>query len=125
MGLSVLALIDINILIDFLTGAEAAREELNRYAKPAISLITWMEVLAGASDDEEALLLRSFLAGFDRVPIDEHVCEVAVDIRRRMRIRLPDSIIWASAQRMNAILVTRNTRDFPEDAPGIRVPYKL
>lgn len=125
MALSVIALIDTNVLIDFLAGAEAARDELGRYRRPAISLITWMEVLVGASNDEEALQLKSFLAEFDRVPIDDHVCEMAVDIRRRTRMRLPDSIIWASAQRMNAILVTRNTRDFPEDDPGIRVPYRL
>ena len=120
-----IALIDTNILIDFLAGTEAARDELNRYRKPAISSITWMEVLIGASNDEEVLRLTSFLAGFDRVPIDDRVCEIAVEIRRKTRIRLPDSIIWASARRMNAILVTRNTKDFPEDNPGIRVPYRL
>ena len=125
MALNVIALIDTNILIDFLSGTEAARDELSRYTRPTISLITWMEVLVGASNDEEVLRLTSFLAEFDRVPIDDGVCELAVDIRRRTRIRLPDSIIWASAQRINAILITRNTRDFPEDDPGVRVPYRL
>jgi hypothetical protein len=40
-------------------------------------------------------------------------------------MRLPDAIIWASAQKENALLVSRNTKDFPVDAPGIRIPYTL
>lgn len=34
------ALIDTNILIDYLGGTDAARQELARYAAPAISAIT-------------------------------------------------------------------------------------
>lgn len=82
-----------------------------------------MEVLVGARADEEAAGLRSFLARFERLPIDDAVSEVAVKIRRRQRIRLPDAIIWATAQVAQTILVTRNTRDFPADDPGVRVPY--
>lgn len=49
----------------------------------------------------------------------------AVQIRRAQRIRLPDAIIWATAQVNNAVLVTRNTKDFPPDQEGIRLPYTL
>ena len=38
------ALFDTNILIDYLRGIPAAREELGRYRPKAISLVTWMEV---------------------------------------------------------------------------------
>lgn len=34
-------------------------------------------------------------------------------------------MIMATAQANGAILVTRNTRDFPAEMPGIRVPYTL
>jgi predicted nucleic acid-binding protein len=40
-------------------------------------------------------------------------------------MRLPDAIIWASAKRENALLVTRNIRDFPEHEPGVRIPYRI
>ena len=119
------ALIDTNILIDYLAGTEAARQELARYGAPAISAITWMEVLVGARSAEEAAALRSFLARFERLPIDDAVSEAAVSIRREQGIRLPDAIIWATAQVAQALLVTRNTRDFPGDDPGVRVPYAL
>ncbi len=119
------ALIDTNVLIDYLSGVEAARGELSRHADPAISAITWMEVMVGAADDRETARLRWFLSGFERVPIDDDVSERAVTIRRERRIRLPDAIIWASARRIGGVLVTRNTRDFPADDPGVRVPYAI
>lgn len=39
-------------------------------------------------------------------------------------MKLLDALILATAQTSGAILVTRNTEDFPE-MPGVRVPYKL
>ena len=119
------ALIDTNVLIDYLAGIEAARDELSRHNDPAISAITWMEVMVGAADDRESARLRWFLSGFTRVPIDDEVSELAVAIRREHRLRLPDAIIWASARRMGRILVTRNTKDFPAGDPGVRVPYSI
>ena len=119
------ALIDTNVLIDYLAGIEAAREELSRHNDPAISAITWMEVMVGAADDRESARLRWFLSGFTRVPIDDEVSELAVAIRREHRLRLPDAIIWASARRSGRILVTRNTKDFPAGDPGVRVPYSI
>ena len=119
------ALLDTNILIDYLGGVGAARDELARYSQPAISAVTWMEVMVGAVDEREARELRSFLAEFRNVPVDEQVSEIAVEIRREHRIRLPDAIIWASARRIEGLLVTRNTKDFPADEPGIRVPYSI
>ena len=116
------AVIDTNVLIDFLNGAEKARNELSLYDKPCISLITWMEVLVGAKESEEELI-RNYLSGFQLIPIDREVAETAVKKRRDRGIRLPDAIIWASAEMGNLVLVTCNTRDFPADHPGIRVPY--
>ena len=119
------ALLDTNILIDYLGGITAARQELARHEDPSISAITWMEVMAGAADQEEGARLRSFLSGFRLIPIDEAVSELAVAIRRDHRIRLPDAIIWASARRIGGLLITRNTRDFPADEPDVRVPYSI
>jgi len=48
-----------------------------------------------------------------------------VMIRQQRRIRLPDAIVWASAQQHSLLLVSRNTKDFPASEPGVRVPYKL
>lgn len=118
------ALLDTNILIDYLNGIEAARTEIARYPEVYISPITWMEVMVGvdAADDK---VVRQFLAGFRQLAIDHQIAELAVAIRHHHRIRIPDAIIWASAQAANALLVTRNSKDFPSNEPGVRVPYSL
>ncbi len=118
------ALLDTNILIDYLNGVDSALQEIALYEAPLISPITWMEVMSGARPDEEECV-RAFLARFTQVPIDAKVAEITVSIRRKQRIRLPDAIIWASAQAENALLVSRNIKDFPSQAPGVRVPYEL
>lgn len=120
----VAALFDTNILIDFLNGADSARQELRRYDDHAISVVTWMEVLVGADDATEAEV-RRFLSGFRLVGVDETVAIAAVRLRRRHRIKLPDAIAWASAQTSGRLFVTRNSKDFPPDDPGVRIPYVL
>lgn len=122
---AVKALFDTNILVDYLNGIPPAREELQRHPERLISLLTWMEILVGCHDPEEEATARRFLDGFEIVPVNGGVAERAVALRRQYRLRLPDAIIWASAQEHSALLITRDTRDFPADAPEIRVPYQL
>jgi predicted nucleic acid-binding protein len=118
------ALFDTNILIDFLRAVPQARTELQRHRDRAVSIVTWMEVMVGASHDVEAAT-RSFLNGFDIIAVDEKIAERAVSLRRNHRIKLPDAVIWATAQEHAMLLITRNTKDFPTNEPGVRMPYSL
>ena len=118
------ALFDTNILIDYLNAVPQARDELDRYENRSVSVITWMEVLIGATPDV-ADATRAFLASFTVTPLDDAIAERAVELRRRHGIKLPDAIIWASADTRSLLLVTRNTRDFGTDTPGVRIPYIL
>jgi len=117
------ALFDTNILIDYLNGIEAARTEVRRYRTRLISVITQMEVLIGARSGEEEDVIQMFLRDFRVVEITRGVAGEAVALRRVHRVRLPDAIIWATARAESALLVTRNTKDYPADEPGVRVPY--
>ncbi len=116
------ALFDTNVLIDYLNAVPRARAELERYEERTVSIVTWMEVMVGASADVEAAT-RAFLASFARIEIDDVVAARAVHLRKTHKMKLPDAIIWASAQQHGMLLVTRNTKDFPADDPGIRIPY--
>ena len=118
------ALIDTNVLIDHLNAVPQARAELDRYEDRAISIITWMEVMVGAAD-ELTEPTRRFLEGFTILALDDVIAERAVALRRAHRIKLPDAVIWATAQTGGWLLVTRNTKDFPSDTPGVREPYTL
>jgi predicted nucleic acid-binding protein len=117
------AVIDTNILIDYLSGSAKAKQELDSFEELYISIITWMEILVGAEEAEDSEI-REFLRRFRIYHLDAGIAERAVDIRRKEKIRLPDAIIWATAQHLGVLLVTRNTRDFPVRHPGIRVPYR-
>lgn len=69
--------------------------------------------------------LRAWLGTFHVIELDGPVADRAVHIRKNRKIRLPDAIIWATAQVHSLLLVSRNTKDFPADEPGVRVPYKV
>lgn len=117
-------LLDTNILVDYLNGIDLAKIELERYTDKAISPITWMEVMVGATPATE-LALKRFLNAFEHLPVDERVASVAVAIRKKHGIKLPDAIIWATAQVHKRVLITRNTKDFLRDEAGVRIPYQL
>ncbi|HXR37483.1 MAG TPA: type II toxin-antitoxin system VapC family toxin [Terracidiphilus sp.] len=118
------AVVDTNILIDYLRGIAMAATELALYRNPAISVISWMEVMAGTTAQTESAT-RAFLQTFDVLEIDAKIAERAVDVRKLKRVKLPDAIILATAQVHQCLLVTRNTRDLDPNDPGVRVPYIL
>jgi predicted nucleic acid-binding protein len=117
------ALFDTNILIDYLNGIPDSKREVERHRERLISIVTWMEVLAGAHDDAEQDVVEMFLRDFQVVELTRRVAHETVALRKGRSIRLPDAVIWASARVESALLVTRNTKDLPKDDPGIRVPY--
>lgn len=119
-----IAVFDTNIVIDALNGVAEADAEFERYERIIISRITWMELLVGEKENDQQL--RDFLENhFEIAPIDVTVSEIAVQLRREHRIRLPDAIIWATAKAYDAVLVTRNTKDFDSTQDGIRIPYEI
>ena len=115
---------DTNILIDWLLEQPQALAELSRYSGHRISRVVWTEVLAGEAPDRRRGV-RALLLPFEVVEIDERIAAAAADVRHRLRIKLMDAYILATAQVNGAILVTRNTKDFPARLPGIRVPYTV
>ena len=117
------AVFDTNILIDYLLGRDEAQQEFDRYSRRGISIVTWMELQIGSRTEAEADVIDLFLREFRVIEITRQVARRVVEIRRRTRVRLPDAIIWATAQMESAQLVTRNTKDFPADDPAVRIPY--
>jgi predicted nucleic acid-binding protein len=113
---------DSNIVIDWLNDSQAATNELARYPRHRISRIVWTEVLAG-EPLERRDLIQQIIAPFEIVELDTRIALAAADIRYRMGIKLLDAYIFATAQVNGSILVTRNTKVFPAQIPGIRVPY--
>lgn len=120
---------DTNIIIDALAGYDMAKTEILRaveqHGRVWTSRMVWVEVLSKGTPT----MLRSaeaFLSGFNVDEIDAEIARTAASLRRqRPRLKSHDAIILATAQLRGRILVTRNTKDFPAEMPGIRVPYTL
>lgn len=115
---------DTNIVIDWLFDREPAITELSRYRRHRISRIAWSELMAG-EPLQQRLQLQQTLSRFEVVEVDGRIASAAADIRYRTRMKLLDALILATAQVNGAILITRNSKDFPASMPGIRIPYQL
>jgi len=119
------AIIDSDVLIDYLQGNEKAKQELDRYTQREISIISWMEVLIGADTPEEERACRDFLSTCTVHPLSVDIASEAVRLRRQFRVRLPDAIVWATARFNSCLLITRNSKRFSAAEPGVRIPYSL
>lgn len=118
-------LLDTTILVDLYRGVDDARAFLEGMTDPCVSVVTWMEVVVGAKDQDEERLLRRLLDSYITHGVTAQVVEETVRIRRAKRLKLPDAIIWATARCNDLVLVTRNWRDFPADDDAVLVPYSI
>ena len=125
MGAVVARCYDSNIIIDWLRGIEAAERELDSVDVRVISVMTWIEVLSGVRSEHEEGRARRLFGNFRVVPVDLAISERALGLRKGRRIKLVDATIHATALDAGLQLSTRNTRDFSEADPTIRVPYRL
>ncbi len=115
-------LLDSVILIDHLNGVSSATEYLRKTKGASISVITRAEVLSGSAIEPAAALLDFY----PTLPITQQAADVAAELRRKHRWRLPDAFQAALAQMHDLKLATRNTRDFPpERYKFVIVPYVL
>lgn len=119
-------LFDSVIVIDHLNGVDRATEYLRRVGQNGhVSAITRAEVLAGAPASKTAQV-RALLDALPLVVIDAPVADLAAELRRAFRWRLPDAIQAAAAIHHGLSLATRNTKDFPPRKHDfVVVPYEL
>jgi len=112
-------LIDSNILIYYLAGAIPDDEKpvIDRILQESfnISIITRIELLGWKDHTPEGLAkARNLLDCALCLPLTDTLAEKTIELRTMVTITLPDAVIAASALSLDAILVTRNERDFDQ-----------
>ena len=117
-------LLDTNVLIDVLKGEAMARDWLEEQQQPAVSVITWIEVLVGCRT-AESQAVEAWLDSFERLPLDRDVARESVQARQRHGLKVPDAIILATARCHDLTLATRNSKDFPLSLGDVLHPYSL
>ncbi len=125
MAKPVKAVFDTNILVDYLKGVRAAKEELEKYRVRQISIITFIEVMVGAKNAEEESAIRGFLATFEVLELSAEIAQEAISLRKELRLKIPDAIVYATARIQGCILVSRNSKELKQDWPDIRIPYRI
>jgi predicted nucleic acid-binding protein len=118
-----MSVVDTCVLIDYLKGDERAARELTGDPHAVMSVVSLAELLVGARNPEAERAVKGLAKKVKPIPVDEDVAAAAAAIRRSDGLKLPNAIILATAERLGTRLVTRNTRDFDQQSPLIRVPY--
>jgi predicted nucleic acid-binding protein len=119
------ALFDTNIIIDALNGHAKAKQEISAHADAAISIMSYLEVMAGTFPQTEDAA-RSLLLRFKTVDVDPDIADYAVALRQERGLSLTDAIIVGTAQATGRVLITRDAKLENEfDDPPVRVPYRV
>lgn len=117
------ALLDSNIII-CLSKREVPLSFLDQFDEHYISVITYMEVLGYQfRNPKEEEFIREMIEVFRILFIDQRIADMAIQIRKKRRIKLPDAIIAATAKALNLCLVTRNIDDFKKVEIQIANPF--
>jgi predicted nucleic acid-binding protein len=118
-------LLDSVILIDHLNGIEKATRFILKLQpeQTAVSVITRAEILAGLEKDDKKVVVP-LLDQYKLLIIDQPVADMAADLRRVHRWKLPDAFQAALALHHKIKLTTRNTKDFdPKKFDFVEIPY--
>ncbi len=103
-----------------LTGEELIDNILNSY-QPAVSVITEMELLCYKSTTEnDTILVNNFISNSVVYGLEQQIKLKAIEVRKNFHLKLPDSIIAASALVNNLTLISRNGSDFNK-VPKLKV----
>lgn len=121
-------LIDTDVLIDYLRGRPEVVQYLDGRAEALlISVITVAELYAGVREGDERTRLDQFIRAFQLVPVDPAIAQRGGLFRRDYfkshNVALPDALIAATAESVQATLVTLNQKHFPM-LGNVSVPYK-
>src|SRR5258708_781526 len=111
-------IVDSDVLIDVLREYAPARDYLRNVKNPLlISVMTHVELWAGARGRQQENILRELLAGFDMIEVTEPVAlrawEISYKFSKSHGMRAVDAVIAASAELKEAILVTLNKKHYP------------
>jgi hypothetical protein len=117
------AVFDTGVVVDYLRGAKPAASAFRRFPHRAITVTTWVEVMAEAPT---ALCLetREFLRTFERLAISEAISDRALALMEQYSgLKLRHAIPWATAVANDLIYIAC---DLPQEWGGksLWVPYR-
>ena len=111
-------LLDTCILIDFLRGNPSVYDLLvnDEHSELSMSTITMMELVLGAFNKREVILIQKAFKDIEIIYIDKDISKMAegyiVKYSKSHNLQIDDALIAATAIKMNIELITYNISDF-------------
>jgi predicted nucleic acid-binding protein len=106
-------LLDSNVIIDAAKGLVSTQEIVNNYDYLYASIISYVETLGyNFSDNSEKEMISQLLGAIEIVDLNKDIANIAIEYRRRKKIKLPDALVLATAKYLNANLLTSDGDDF-------------
>lgn len=118
------AVIDSNILIDFLAGRPEARVLIATLDDRYVSVVARAEVHAGIYSPASRKGAAALFSQCRMIDVGIEIADIAARIRQATNLALPDAIIAATAGHLGLPLLTRDSAIMPDDIEVI-VPYCL
>ena len=125
-------ILDSDVLIDLARGDARAVDLvdglISQGERPAISIISEMELFLGARTKVEQRSVHQLVQRFEVLPVSEMISvrarNLTVRYARSHGLTIPDAFIAATAIANRALLLTRNVRHFSYiPRLRVRVPY--
>lgn len=117
-----IALIDSNIILDFLMNKPAAVEEIKQYTKIHVSIVSYVEVMS-ILDLEDHDLAHKFFNEVEIIQIDRQIADEVAKIICQSKATFSDAVIVATSAIKNILLVTCDDSLVYQSHPYIRHPY--
>lgn len=97
---------------------------LSEHEEHYASIVTFIEVYSYEfPNDEERQIADQIFNNIDIIPLDQLIAEQAIAYRTNpsKKIKLPDSVILATARILGADIITNNLTDFANVDPSVRL----
>ncbi|MEN8122783.1 MAG: type II toxin-antitoxin system VapC family toxin [Bacteroidota bacterium] len=116
------ALLDSNVIIDASKGKLSLKNIINKYDSIYTSIICYIEVMGyNFNSQKEKSAIESILQIIPILNLDKEIADIAINFRKKIKIKLPDALIIATAEKMAIDLITSNIDDFKNLSENINV----
>lgn len=109
------AILDTNVIIFASKGLIDIEKLLDRYDRFYISIISYMEIYGYVFQDEnERRKIDNLIDNFEIIEVDFSIAQQVIQYKQtvKKKIKLPDAIILATANYLQAELITDDWDDF-------------
>lgn len=120
-----IAVLDSNILIDFLNGRPEARDVIAAMTDRFMSVISRTETLTGTVDSDAIAGAHRLFKQCRMLAVTAEIANRAAIIRQQTRLRLPDALIAATALVHGLPILTRDRAMLATGDIGALMPYQL